>query len=572
MLMLLGWRGAPGNDDEPQHRVQGRQTAAMLAAMDIPYFVLPVDDEGARAVLSSAVKLARENSSPVALLIVPKTFSNAKAATPTVAPKAPTPAGEATRPTREEALGYVLRAVGTDDVLVATTGYTSRELFELRAKLGQSHAPDFLTVGSMGHAIAIAQGIALAQPSRTVWCLDGDGAALMHLGSLAVSGSLGLSNLRHVLLNNGVHDSVGGQPTAASQADPTGSAGSGGVDFGALASGAGYCSTCVVSTAEALQHALARLSARLPGKGPSFIEVQLARGTRPDLGRPTHLPADAKVEFMRFLQTTPRAVRDPEGCGSAPGTWADGAQTIDARAPATSRLGDDALLLTPGPLTTSSTVKAAMMHDIGSRDPRFIEITAQLRQRLLSLVGAHAVAGSEDALTCIPLQGSGTFAVEAMLSTLVPRAGKLLILSNGAYGRRMASMCARHGLQHELLEHAEDAPLDAGQVEAYLLARPEVTHVAVVHCETTTGVQNPLEAIADAVHASGRRLLIDAMSSFGVLPLHATMPFEALTASSNKGLQGSPGLGFCICREAALDSAAGNADSLMASDGSMIAC
>lgn len=194
MILLIGWRGKPGKKDEPQHVVQGRQTKVMLASMEIEALTLPMSDEGAQAVFNEAYTKATAGSRPVAILAPPGTFAGDK--------KVAVEDKTATMPTREKAIRTVVESVKPGDAIVATTGYTSRELYEMREALGHSHEKDFLCVGSMGHAIAIAQGIALAQPDRTVWCMDGDGAALMHLGNMAISGSLGLKNLRHVLLNN----------------------------------------------------------------------------------------------------------------------------------------------------------------------------------------------------------------------------------------------------------------------------------------------------------------------------------------------------------------------------------
>jgi 2-aminoethylphosphonate-pyruvate transaminase len=214
-------------------------------------------------------------------------------------------------------------------------------------------------------------------------------------------------------------------------------------------------------------------------------------------------------------------------------------------------------LLTPGPLTTSATVKAAMLHDRGSRDRAFLELDAEIRRRLVALLAG------EGSHVCVPIQGSGTFAVEAMLGTLVPREGRLLILVNGAYGRRMATIARWHGRTVETLEWPEDRPVEPAAVEARLLAEPVPTHVALVHCETTTGLLNPLEAVAEVTARHGAALLIDAMSSFGALPIDARrIPFEALAASANKCLEGVPGVGFVLVREAALRAAAGNAPAL----------
>jgi 2-aminoethylphosphonate-pyruvate transaminase len=217
----------------------------------------------------------------------------------------------------------------------------------------------------------------------------------------------------------------------------------------------------------------------------------------------------------------------------------------------------DPWLLTPGPLTTAPEVKRAMHRDLGSRDGEFLAVSERSRERLLDIANGH------DSHVCVPLQGSGTFVVEAMLGTFVPADGEILILVNGAYGRRMADICERMGRRLQILESAEDAPVDVVAVDRYLTRESQITHVAVVHCETTTGMRNPLEAIADVVASHCRSLLVDAMSAFGALPVDARrVPFDALAASSNKCLEGVPGVGFCLARRQALEAAAGNSPSV----------
>ena len=217
----------------------------------------------------------------------------------------------------------------------------------------------------------------------------------------------------------------------------------------------------------------------------------------------------------------------------------------------------DPWLLTPGPLTTSPEVKEAARHDYGSRDLRFIDINRRVRERLV------AIAGGEETHVCVPLQGSGTFVVEAMLGTFVPRDGKVLILVNGAYGQRMAKICEVAGRRFDVLETAEDLPVDPRALDGALAADAGVSHVTVVQCETTSGIVNPLETIARVCAARSRGLLVDAMSSFGALPLDAyTMPFEALAAASGKCLESTPGLGFCIARRETLERTRGNAHAL----------
>jgi len=279
MVVMIGWRGAPGVKDEPQHVVQGRLTRDMLECLEVDHFILPADDAGAQDTMAKAVAAAEAGNCPVAVLVPKGTFAGDKNIDVDVG---------STMPNRMSAIQSVLsKAVGPKDAVVSTTGYCSREVFQVRADAGESHEQDFLTVGSMGHSLAIAQGVAMAQPDRTVWCLDGDGAALMHLGSLAISGSVKPKNLRHVLLNNEVHDSVGGQPTASKH-----------LDFATAATALGYAQSHVCTTTEELESTLASLEGV---DGPIFIEAKLSLGTSATLGRPTRTTAEAKDAFMTFL-------------------------------------------------------------------------------------------------------------------------------------------------------------------------------------------------------------------------------------------------------------------------------
>lgn len=218
----------------------------------------------------------------------------------------------------------------------------------------------------------------------------------------------------------------------------------------------------------------------------------------------------------------------------------------------------DPLLLTPGPLTTSRTVKEVMVHDWGSRDAAFLKINREVLERLPEIVNA---AGTH---VTVPMQGSGTFAVEAMLTTFVPRSGKCLVLINGAYGHRAKKILDIAGRQTVVHETGEDTPPDLAAVDAMLAADKGITHVFAVQCETTSGIRNPIDEIGDIVARHGRRYLIDAMSAFGALPLDAAKTaFDAVAASSNKCIEGVPGLGFVICREAALAETKGNATTLV---------
>jgi len=216
----------------------------------------------------------------------------------------------------------------------------------------------------------------------------------------------------------------------------------------------------------------------------------------------------------------------------------------------------DPLLLTPGPLTTSKRVKEVTVHDWGSRDATFLRINDAMLARMRDVV--H---GGDEFVT-VPMQGSGTFAVEAMLTTFVPREGRVLLLVNGAYGHRAKRICEIAGRQAVVHETPEDTPPNLAEVERLLASQP-ITHVFAVHCETTSGILNPIAEIAALAARHGKRLLIDAMSAFGALPLDAReLAFDAVAASSNKCIEGIPGLGFVICRTTALAATAGNATTL----------
>jgi 2-aminoethylphosphonate-pyruvate transaminase len=214
-------------------------------------------------------------------------------------------------------------------------------------------------------------------------------------------------------------------------------------------------------------------------------------------------------------------------------------------------------LLTPGPLTTSLRTRQAMLHDWGSWDVDFNTITGRIRERLLQIVSGSSTH------ECVPLQGSGTFSVEAAIGTLVPRSGHVLVPQNGAYCQRIARICRVLGRKLTTLDYAEDTQVAAADIERALTADPSITHVALVHCETSTGILNPLQEVAEIVSRHGRGLIVDAMSSFGALEIDARRtPFDAVVAASGKCLEGPPGMGFVIARRAVLERSEGNSHSL----------
>lgn len=217
------------------------------------------------------------------------------------------------------------------------------------------------------------------------------------------------------------------------------------------------------------------------------------------------------------------------------------------------------LLFTPGPLTTSRAVKEAMLTDVGSRDDEFIEIVRDIRRQLLALGGVNQAQGYEAVL----LQGSGTYGIEAVLTSAIPTDGKLLILVNGAYGERMVQIAERHKLSTEVLRWAEDEITEPALVQKKLAEDKAITHVAVVHCETTTGILNPVEALGQLVHASGRIFIVDAMSSFGAIPISLSAAHvDFLISSANKCIEGVPGFTFVLAQRKKLETCRGQARTL----------
>lgn len=278
MLLVIGWRGEPGVHDEPQHIKQGKVTCSLLDAMQIPYCVLETEEQDAALQVKKAYEYIRKESAPYALVIRKGTFDSY-----TLKSNEAVPA----RMSREEAIEKIILNAPANAAFVSTTGMASRELYELREKHGENHSRDFLTVGSMGHASQIALGIALSKSDKTVFCIDGDGAAIMHLGALTTVGTQKPKNMIHIVLNNGAHDSVGGQPTAGRK-----------IDLCAAACACGYAHAVRVDTAEELQLAVKNAQSF---SAPVFIEVYVSKGSRPDLGRPKSSPIENKKAFMEFL-------------------------------------------------------------------------------------------------------------------------------------------------------------------------------------------------------------------------------------------------------------------------------
>ena len=279
VLLLIGWRGRPGVHDEPQHVKQGKVTTGILNTMGINFDVLCKEEDKAAKQIAKAVKTMRETGEVYALVIEKDTFEDYKLQS--------VEKNDLTM-SREEAIQTVAAALDAKDVIVSTTGMISRELFEYRAQKGGGHERDFLTVGSMGHASQIALGIAMEKDDRKVWCFDGDGATIMHMGSMAIVASKSPANYVHVVFNNGAHDSVGGQPTVGLK-----------IDLPAVAKAVGYRDALSADSKDSLAAALEKVKGM---QGPVLLEVKVKKGNRKDLGRPTTTPIENKNALMEFLR------------------------------------------------------------------------------------------------------------------------------------------------------------------------------------------------------------------------------------------------------------------------------
>lgn len=278
LLLMIGWRGEPGVKDEPQHVKQGEVTLTLLDAMQIPYMVLSSENDIALEQLSDIINRTKKESKPHAIVIRKDVFSKYKLQT--------TVANNYTL-SREEAMQLIVDNLQETDIVISTTGKLSRELFEYRESKGQGHERDFLTVGSMGHSSSISLGVSLAKKDRTVYCFDGDGAVLMHMGSLSNIGNLSPTNFKHILFNNGSHESVGGQPTVGFN-----------VDFIQIAKSSGYKAVFRATNREEVLSIMEELAQT---QGPALLEVRVSMSSRADLGRPTTTPKENKTHFMNFI-------------------------------------------------------------------------------------------------------------------------------------------------------------------------------------------------------------------------------------------------------------------------------
>ncbi len=279
MLLIVGWRGEPGVTDEPQHLKQGMVQIELIKTLGIPFEILSSKDDDYKVKIYNCIENARSKSRPTILLVKKGTFSKSINLQKN---------NLINLMIREEALKIILKKIDNDSIIVSTTGKTSREIFEIREKNNDSHERDFLTVGSMGHCSSIALGIALAKPNRKVYCIDGDGSMLMHFGSMASIISQKPQNFKYILLNNEVHESVGGQETAVKY-----------LNVSEVVKSMGFQNVYSVKNKDILYE---NIDLFISSNGPSFLEIKIKPGSREDLGRPTIKPIKNKDSFIKFLK------------------------------------------------------------------------------------------------------------------------------------------------------------------------------------------------------------------------------------------------------------------------------
>lgn len=279
IILVIGWRGEPGIKDEPQHKKQGEVTLDLLNAMHIPYILLDFDEKKAINQINKLIKLTIEKSIPHAIIVRKNTFENYNLKNKSK---------NKFQISREEAMKLVVSKLGDKDIIVSSTGKLSRELYEFRENTHHSHENDFLTVGSMGHSSSIALGIAIEKKNRNVYCFDGDGAFIMHMGAITNIGNLSPKNYRHIIFNNGVHESVGEQPTLGYD-----------ISIPSIAKACGYKKVIVATTEEEILKAMSEITNCV---GPALLEVMVKIDSRDNLGRPSITTTENKIIFMNFIK------------------------------------------------------------------------------------------------------------------------------------------------------------------------------------------------------------------------------------------------------------------------------
>lgn len=514
VLGFVSLRGAPNEQDEPQHELMGRITTDLLEAMEVSWEYLSADMKEAQQQLGRADAALHEGKT--FFFVVKKgTFDeyalreqrlphpvNATLQGPTTA--------SVEAPRRSDVLEALARSRKPNTVILGTTGVTGRELYQLA-----HHDQNFYMVGSMGCVGSIGLGLALHRPDLEVIAVDGDGALLMRMGSLAANAAMSPRNMFHVVLDNAVHESTGCQPTASSH-----------VKFGVVAASCGYRRSYDLNSEAELLSVLAewRENPEL-----AFVRLVIQPGHLDPLARPVEPPYELVRRLMSSVGAPlPLATRNASG----------------------SRYCRN-VLFTPGPATTTLSVKLAQVFpDVSPRTVAFNEFVQKIRLEITSLVA------NPNTHETVLFGGSGTAAVEAMVSSVGALGEQMLIINNGAYGNRMCEIASAASASFDVFVSNPCLPLDLSELErALVTSKSPVRWVAVVHHETTTGLLNDVAAVGSLAHKYGARILVDAMSSFAALPIDMPeMNIAFLASSSNKNIQGMAGASFVVSETQALNS------------------
>ncbi|MEM9457953.1 MAG: aminotransferase class V-fold PLP-dependent enzyme [Myxococcota bacterium] len=482
-LWVVGWRGHPDLHDVAHHRWHGEWTEVLCAQAGLDPIRVPTEVDALRRVVVTAGHRLGERSS--ALLVSPKTFVN-------------TPAPGRRGFGRAEALRILVEALDPPTRLVVGVGYAGRELAQLRsqrrAQLPDSRDPavdDVLASGGMGHAASLALGLAAAEPGRRVVCIDGDGAAVMHLGAALVVAHRAPPSFVHVILDNGCHESVGGTPTPLV-----------GTDVVALGRALGYRRVVSVADGPALRHALADNA-----PGPTLLHVAVVAHVDPVPPRPPARPD---------RPTTPRR------------------HVVGPR------------LFTPGPGRSSLPLHPTLGVETGSRSPAMTRCTAAVRRALVTMV-------ADKHYTCVPLAGSATTALDAILGSILPRSSRILVVVAGRYGQRIATVAARWGHDVVVLDGSRERPVTPQQLEAALADAHPVDWLSFVHGETSTGVLHPVAPLAAVAQRHSIPIVLDAVGTIGISELHLpALGVDLAFGSGAKGLEGPAGLGLVWARTSRL--------------------
>lgn len=515
VLGFVSLRGEPGLRDEPQHELMGKITTSLLEEMRISWAYLSADPSKARAQLRQADKIIEQGRcfffvvrknvfGPYLLRDQPRRQPRNELRTE--------PRGSDEMPRREAVLRHLNALRRNNTVVLATTGVTGRELYKIADLPGNLYM-----VGSMGCVGPIALGLALQRPDLEVIALDGDGALLMRMGSLSTTAAYAPPNMLHVVLDNNAHESTGGQLTASYH-----------VSFSEIAASCGFARSLYIGSCDELTEVIERWRAdpRL-----TLAHIRIAAGHDEPLPRPSEHPSFMARRLMAHIGQEPLAT------------------------PAGDRViaGVRRILFTPGPAGTEERVKRALVvPDISPRTTEFQAVLGEISRSLTAIVADPA---SHDTVL---LSGSGTAAVEAMLSSVGATGRRMLIIDNGAYGRRMVEIARAYRLDFETFVSDPCQPIDLERLETALQAKQgSFAWLAVVHHETTTGLLNDLAPLGRLAARHGARLLVDAMSSFAALPIDMkTTNIAFLASSSNKNLQGMPGVSFVVCERNELEALA----------------